>query len=287
MPTFETLKGEYGRLWRNMQAPPAHAAAIDTVANRALKNKPRYVAVEQQINVPWFLIAILHNRESGMDFRCHLHNGDPLTARTVQVPAGRPKTGRPPFTWQESAIDALTMAPHELHRVDDWTIERVCYEAEKYNGWGYRSHGIFSPYLWSYSSNYEAGKYVADGKWSSAAVDKQIGCMPLLRCMMELDPAIGETLDVPAFHQERRNAAPKPQPAPPLPDVEPPKPREPKSPAQSKTIWAALATFLSSLLGVVTDWRILAVLVVGALAGFIIYQRYMKDDIAKLFGGAR
>jgi len=38
-------------------------------------------------------------------FKLHLHNGDPLTARTVNVPKGRPKTGQPPFAWGISAKD--------------------------------------------------------------------------------------------------------------------------------------------------------------------------------------
>jgi lysozyme family protein len=67
--------------------------------------------------VPWELIAALHEREAGGSFKGHLHNGDPLTGRTYHVPAGRPAKGSPPFTWEASAIDALTMAPHSLDQV--------------------------------------------------------------------------------------------------------------------------------------------------------------------------
>jgi lysozyme family protein len=287
MPDFSNLQSEYARLWRAMQISAADHAIIAPRARIALKHKPRYVAIEQQIGVPWFLVTILHNREAAFDFRCHLHNGDPLTSRTVQVPAGRPREGRPPYTWEESALDALTMPPHELHRVNEWTIERICYEAEKYNGWGYRHRATPSAYLWSHSNNYTRVKYVADGVWSAVAVDKQIGCMPLLRVMMELDPAIGEALDLPppVPRPAPANGAPAPlppapPPTPPPPDIEPPAP-EPKSPAESKSVWAALATLLTSILGAATDWRVLAVFIVGALAGFIIYERLKKSDIAK------
>jgi hypothetical protein len=34
------------------------------------------------------------------------------------------------------------------------------------NGFGYRAHGINSPYLWSYSNQYHAGKFVSDGVYS-------------------------------------------------------------------------------------------------------------------------
>jgi len=33
--------------------------------------------------------------ECGLDFTRHLHNGDPLIARTVRAPAGRLVDGRP------------------------------------------------------------------------------------------------------------------------------------------------------------------------------------------------
>ena len=69
--------------------------------------RARYASVSAQTGVPWWVIGLIHMMEAGQSFRCHLHNGDPLTARTVQVPAGRPKTGQPPFIWEESAADAL------------------------------------------------------------------------------------------------------------------------------------------------------------------------------------
>jgi lysozyme family protein len=67
------------------------------------------------------------------NFNRHLHNGDPLTSRTVHVPAGRPKSGTPPFTWEQSAVDAL--AYDGLTQVTDWSIEHVAYVFENFNGW--------------------------------------------------------------------------------------------------------------------------------------------------------
>ena len=135
------------------------------------------------------MIAALHMRELDADFSTHLHNGDPLTGRTYHVPAGRPRTGSPPFRWEESAIDALTM--HGFNAIQDWPIERVAYECEKYNGWGYRHHGVPSAYLWSFSNVYHGGKYVADGVWSAGAEDQQCGVMPMISRMMALDASIG------------------------------------------------------------------------------------------------
>ncbi len=152
--SFEDLRGEYANLCRGMEVRPERAAAVERIATRLIGLKPHYQEVARATGVPWFIISLLHERESGADFTTHLHNGDPLTARTRHVPAGRPETGSPPFSWEASAIDALTMPPHSLHLVRSWTMERACYEIEKYNGFGYRQFHVNSPYsyLWSFST---------------------------------------------------------------------------------------------------------------------------------------
>jgi lysozyme family protein/peptidoglycan hydrolase-like protein with peptidoglycan-binding domain len=189
---FESLKSEYAGLWQGMHVRPERAASVDQIARRLISLKPRYEAVARSTGVPWAVIAVLHQRESDADFATHLHNGDPLTERTRHVPAGRPEHGNPPFQWEESAIDALTMPPHSLHLVKDWTIERACYEIEKYNGFGYRNNHpeVKSPYLWSFSNQYDRGKYVADGRFDAGTVDQQCGTMPILQRIMELDPSV-------------------------------------------------------------------------------------------------
>ncbi len=44
---------------------------------------------------------------------------------------------------------------------------------------------MLSPYLWSFSTHYQCGKYVADGRWSETAVSKQCGAAVLLRRLAE------------------------------------------------------------------------------------------------------
>jgi lysozyme family protein len=39
--------------------------------------------------VPWYVIAVIHNMECGLDFTEHLHNGDPLACRTINDPPKR------------------------------------------------------------------------------------------------------------------------------------------------------------------------------------------------------
>jgi hypothetical protein len=124
--------------------------------------------------------------ESSLNFTRHLHNGDPLANRTVRVPGGRPRTGTPPFTWEESAIDAISMK--KLGARTDWSLAGTLFQLEAYNGWGYRRFHphVLSPYLWSFSNHYISGKYVADGRWSESAVSQQCGAAVLLRRMAEL-----------------------------------------------------------------------------------------------------
>jgi lysozyme family protein len=149
---------------------------------RIIKASDRYKAVSRAMEAPWFVVGVIHMMEASLNFSKHLHNGDPLSARTVRVPAGRPSFGEPPFTWEESAIDAFEMK--RLGAIGNWTIEQFAYRMEAYNGFGYRTKAkppIPSPYLWSYSNQYTKGKFVKDGVYDADAVSRQIGAMPLLR----------------------------------------------------------------------------------------------------------
>jgi lysozyme family protein len=179
------LRDEYDVLFNHCMIRPDHAAEIESIIKKIDTTRTRYDKVEESLGVPWFVVAVVHNMESSANFTKHLHNGDPLTARTVQIPAGRPKTGDPPFTWEESAADALTLK--KLSADTDWTLVGTLYRLEAYNGWGYRLFhpDVPSPYLWSYSTHYKSGKYVADGTWSNTAVSRQCGAAVILRRMAE------------------------------------------------------------------------------------------------------
>ena len=187
-PQFETVSSEYASLWKSMAVRPEKRRQVETTANRIIKERDRYETVSAATGVPWFVIGLIHAMESGLSFHDHLHNGDPLEERTVHVPRGRPKNGQPPFTWEESAIDALGY--DGLSHIKDWCVERIAYMLESYNGWGYRSKGIHSPYLWSMTNHYTKGKYVQDGVYDPNAVSGQSGAMAILSVMREMDPSI-------------------------------------------------------------------------------------------------
>lgn len=175
------LRDEYERLYAEAVIRPERRAEVLVVARKMVGVWSRYEAVASSLGCPAHLVALIHAMECGLDFSRHLHNGDPLTARTTHVPAGRPAAGIPPFRWGESAADALAM--RHVDAWHDWSIPGLCYTLEGYNGWGYRLHHpeVPSPYLWSFTTVYTAGKYVSDGAWSSTAVSKQPGAMALLR----------------------------------------------------------------------------------------------------------
>lgn len=183
---FKDIKDDYTRLLKVVKIKKSWLSGFQRIAQKARDNQHRYEDISNRLGglIPWQFIAAIHNLESGMNFNKHLHNGDPLTRRTRRVPAGRPKSGKPPFTWEESAEDALRMKG--LHEITDWSWERICYELERYNGFGYRMYhpGTLSPYLWSGTNLYTKGKYVADGKWSSTAVSKQAGAIGILKLLM-------------------------------------------------------------------------------------------------------
>jgi lysozyme family protein len=181
----EDLKKEYERLFSTCVIRQEHEQQVENIINKLQTYKARYENVGNALGIPWFFIAVIHNMESSLNFTKHLHNGDPLTARTINEPAGRPISGNPPFSWEESANDALLY--EGFGSQTDWSLAAILYRLERYNGWGYRRYHphVLSPYLWGFSEHYECGKYIGDKKWSETAVSDQCGAAVLLRRMSE------------------------------------------------------------------------------------------------------
>ncbi len=179
---FEEIGAEYEAMFDAAEPLAERAHEIAAFRARLKRGAEAYRAAEAETGVPWVFTGLTHGLEAGFDFSRHLHNGDPLTARTVRVPAGRPARGEPPFSWEESAADALR--GHGLHRIADWTLARLLFELERYNGFGYRRRGAPTPYLWSFSNQYRAGKYVKDGVYDPEAVSRQAGAATVLKAMI-------------------------------------------------------------------------------------------------------
>ena len=178
------LKEKNKQRWDDMRIPAEKGSLFKAVADRLMFHKPRYEAVskalkEKGYDIPWEFIAVAHNRESNGDFTTYLGNGQKLTKKTTIVPKGR----GPFSTWEEGAIDALLYAPPYAAKNKDWSIGGILTKLEEYNGLGYATKGIPSPYLWAGTNQYVKGKYVADGKYDPNHVDTQLGCAGLLRFM--------------------------------------------------------------------------------------------------------
>ena len=178
------LRHEYRRLFRTDAVRPEREALVRQIADGLAAHKSRYERAGGPIGVPWWFVAIIHSLEASQNFHTHLHNGDPLSHQTVHVPAGRPP-GDPPFTWVESARDALTF--DGLADVGGWSISRALFRFEGFNGFGYRKSTIAipTPYLWSFSQHYTRGKFASDGVYDPNLVSQQCGAAVLLRTMVD------------------------------------------------------------------------------------------------------
>jgi len=189
------VKSEYDRLWNTCEIRPERRAEAARIADRIAGHRRRYEAAGGPHGVPWYVVGIIHQLEASGDFAKHLHNGDPLTARTVRVPTGRPTSGNPPFAWEFSAADALV---HDgLGSWRDWSISATLFVFERFNGFGYRKPEIAipSPYLWSFSNHYTKGKYIADNVYSGTAVSAQCGTGILLRLLSDRGLVAGGILE--------------------------------------------------------------------------------------------
>lgn len=164
------------------------SGTLASVAARLIATdaKRRYLAVAARTGVPWFVIAVIHERECSQSWAGSLAQGDPWNRKSVHVPAGRG-----PFkSWEDCAVDALVNCAPYAARNKDWSIGGILTLLEQYNGLGYASRGRPSPYIWAGTDQYVSGKYVRDGVYDPNAIDQQLGCAGMLQAMVGLDGSI-------------------------------------------------------------------------------------------------
>ena len=180
---------------------------FDFVAQRLVNAKSRYLPVQRKTGVPWFVIAVIHERECSQSWDRSIAQGDPWNTASIHVPKGRG-----PFqSWEDAAYDALMNCSPYAADWNDWTAGGALTLLEQYNGLGYYFRGMPSPYIWSGTDQYVSGKFVADNIFRADVVDSQLGCAGLLIAMQKLDPTI-------RFSDEVM----------PPPDIEPVHPKKPK-----------------------------------------------------------
>lgn len=227
----------YRQLWNTLAFSNADWEKQATaIAKRIIANQARYAAAVAGMPVPWWFVAVVHCMECSMRFDQHLHNGDPLSGRTTQVPPGRPTAGSPPFTWEQSAHDAIQF--ERLDRVTDWSLPNVLFNWHRYNGINneYKRRGIPTPYLWSGSTHYKKGKYVADGVFDSEFVSRQLGAAVILKALVDLGAVTVDQQVAPAANPATAPAASAPAP----PAAAPAPPPTPVSPVTVDATAAAI-----------------------------------------------
>lgn len=185
---YEILQKEYAGLLAGCSIDAGRRVEVDRVCDRALKHLGEYRAIEAATTVRAVVVIGCHNRESGLDFTRSLAQGDPWDRVSTHVPA---HLGPYP-----SFVAAAEEALH-IDRLDavarlpgGWSRERALYEWELYNGFGPRNHGCHTGYLWAGTSVYRGGKYVADGVWDPHAIDRQLGTVPVMLRLFQLEPSL-------------------------------------------------------------------------------------------------
>lgn len=199
MTNLIALKAANAALWKVAKIVPSRQAEVNHVAARlcAEEAKSRYQAIEAATGVPWFVIAVIHEREASQNFNCQLGQGDPLNEVSRHVPRGMgPYLNHPNDTpghdaFYRCAVDVLNNSAPFAARWKDWTAGGALTLLVMYNGTGYFDyHHEASPYDWGATDQEQRGKYAGDGQYSATAWDTQLGCAAMLKGMMEIDPSI-------------------------------------------------------------------------------------------------
>jgi lysozyme family protein len=175
------LRADYQVRWPAMRVRPERIAAADVVARRMASREARYRAITDPIGVPWWWLAAVHELEHSGRFTTSMIATDPIDA----PPGTPPPSGTITDAEWDDTARALLRA-RGLANWRDWTVTGALYQWERYNGLGYRNFDVPSPYLWSFSDQYTAGKFIRAGEFSPTTVSQQPGAAVLLRRLIDL-----------------------------------------------------------------------------------------------------
>lgn len=200
MANLVALTAANQALWNIAKILPSRLIEVDSVAKRlcAVEAKARYQEIEKTTGVPWFVIAVIHERESSQDFTRQLGQGDPLDQVSRHVPRGMgPYYNHPtdpPLqdAFYRCAVDTLENTPPYAARWKDWSAGGTLTLLITYNGtgyWFYHNHEP-SPYDWGATDQEVRGKYTSDGNFDATEMDTQIGCAAMLKRMIVIDSTI-------------------------------------------------------------------------------------------------
>ena len=164
---LEDLQEQYEQLFRDCQIVEAgKQQEVDHAIAAMQAAQARYAALADRAGVPWYLVAVVHQREGSGNFSQSVRDGH-------RLPAG--------LSWED---DALAVMQEQCGGWHNWSLPGLLYRLEAYNGFGYRQYQVNSPYLWSFATCYTKGKFVADGRFDPDQVDKQPGTAVILHRMV-------------------------------------------------------------------------------------------------------
>lgn len=169
--------------WNSAKLNPAWSIALDKLVSRYQRTQATYVQIQNMRpnGIPAAVCFGLLYRESDNDMTCSPAQGDSLSRRSTHVPRGRIPNVEPPYTFLQAAEDSYYSPQLDHMDAKDWSsIGAALDNSEGFNGWGYRNRGMVSPYVWSGTSVYQRGKFVADGRLDRSFVDKQAGVAAIL-----------------------------------------------------------------------------------------------------------
>lgn len=198
MPNIPVIIAKNQALWTKVNILPNRLAEVQHVAGRLVAPyaKSRYQEIEKATGVPWFIVAVIHERESGQSFVAQLGQGDPLGLVSRHVPRGRGPffnhPNDPPLqdAFYRGALDALIDCPPYASKWKDWSAGGALTLLISYNGFGYDAHSENSPYDWGATDQEQRGKFTSDGIYNNAVWDTQVGCAAMLKAMIVIDPSI-------------------------------------------------------------------------------------------------
>ena len=191
------LANEYTSWVAHVVPNPDRIDEIDRVARRLIRPEAlvNFGAIMTALQIPEVVQAPICEREDGCDFTKNPGQGDPLTHPSTHVPKGRPPLGAPPndhfpVSWIFAATDAFTVCDRLNVNSAPWSLPYACFKFEGYNGFGYRAHGIRTPYVVGGTNLQQPGKYVADSVFDPNHMDTQLGTLPIMMRMIELMPSL-------------------------------------------------------------------------------------------------
>lgn len=193
--TYLQRKSELDTLCHTVKfKTPATERMADKVAGRLTGNLARYLALQDKHGVPAAVIMCIHERESGGSFAHNLANGEPLFNRdgTGHITKIVPLNKGPWKTFEESAAWSFKYQGLDKIGLKNWTVSRMAYIIEGYNGYGYDMRGLRSPYLWGGTNYQQPGKFKSDGPegFDPNYWDTQLGAMAVYAAIVKVHPEL-------------------------------------------------------------------------------------------------